>query len=132
MPLWSVQEWRARIGSSYCALGVWRPIKLRGTGSQVGGHGKCSRSAHYNTPSSVGLTCAIALSWLICCLLLVVSSWKDPLSVSRSVFRQRHHLIVSSLKCVTLALSYFKLLLLLSGDIETNPGPGEYIYHTYF
>ena len=27
MPLWSVQEWRARIGSSWCALG--RPIKSK-------------------------------------------------------------------------------------------------------
>ena len=29
-----------------------------------------------------------------------------------------------SLKCVMVSLSYLKLLLLLSGDIETNPGPG--------
>ena len=29
-----------------------------------------------------------------------------------------------SLKCVMMTLTYLKLLLLLSGDIETNPGPG--------
>ena len=27
MPLWSVQEWRARIGNSWCALG--RPIRSK-------------------------------------------------------------------------------------------------------
>ena len=27
MPLWSIGEWRARIGSSWCALG--RPFKIR-------------------------------------------------------------------------------------------------------
>ena len=39
MPLWSVQEWRARIGTSWCALG--RPVRSK---SSCRKGGSCSRS----------------------------------------------------------------------------------------
>ena len=39
MPPWSVQEWRARIGTSWCALG--RPIKAKVCGHR---EGNCSKS----------------------------------------------------------------------------------------
>ena len=37
MPLWSIGEWRARIGSSWCALG--RPFKTRSPFRGGGGGG---------------------------------------------------------------------------------------------
>ena len=41
MPLWSIGEWRARIGSSWCALG--RPFKTRSP-FRGGGGGRVLRA----------------------------------------------------------------------------------------
>ena len=42
MPLWSIGEWRARIGSSWCALG--QPFKTRSPFRRGGGGGRVLRA----------------------------------------------------------------------------------------
>ena len=44
MPLWSVAEWRARIGSSWCALG--RPFKTKS--SLCHGEGQTEKTLTWN------------------------------------------------------------------------------------
>ena len=138
MPLWSVQDWRVRIACSYSALGVWRPIKLRGYGGRIKSKPFLSSYPTRQHLSSF-VTCFMRkLSSAVFMLLLFLfvdlnnslSNLLTPSNVERwyskpLVYRMKNQLVVISLKCVMVALSYFKLQLLLSGDIETNPGPGE-------
>ena len=138
MPLWSVQDWRVRIACSYAALGVWRPIKLRGYGGRIKSKPFLSSYPTRQRLSSFVTCFTRKLSSAVFILLLFLfvdlnnslSNLLTPSNVERwyskpLVYRMKNQLVVISLKCVMVALSYFKLQLLLSGDIETNPGPGE-------
>ena len=142
MPLWSVEDWRVRIAFSYSALGVWHPVKLRGYGGRV-------RSKPYvsSYPTRQHLSSLVKLFWhaflsavFLFFLFLVVELKSNIFSRRnlgrlrkiRAVYPKTNKLIVFLLKCVMLTLSCLKFQLLLSGDVETNPGPGKCINFVHF
>ena len=60
MPLASVEEWRARIGSSWCALG--RPFKMRKSSGNYRSFGAVSGSAMLQAIASVYVLVAMVLA----------------------------------------------------------------------
>ena len=70
MPLWSVEEWRARIGSCWCALG--RPINTRFTRNR----GKSRRvlTLHQILTMVIMVMLLIVANLVLCAMHLKMSS----------------------------------------------------------
>lgn len=64
MPLWSVEEWRARIGSCWCTLG--RPFNTRSTRS--GGKSQRVLTLHQVTTMVIAMMLLIAANLLLCAI----------------------------------------------------------------
>ena len=77
MPLWSIAEWRARIGSSWCALG--RPFKSMS-------------SLRYRTGKLQGVS---TLNQVVTTMILLIMLIGANLGLCTSVMGGQHHLLAS-------------------------------------
>ena len=159
MPLESIAEWRARIGSSWCALG--HPFKSKSSGAVRSG--RVLSQNQVETMMAILSICFIHLMFIdipglfavkrfvfvayftslsvVWCLLeglSVAFSLKKAIGekvsfvVRQKVFNKRMVVfVVREMKitvvesALSMPSSLINTLLLISGDVELNPGPGS-------
>ena len=131
MPPNGPDEWRARIGN-------WENRKLRWYQAHCGSRPRVQLHLHLERViSEVPLLCTLLLLWLSGKVATGVGEAGNGVlsclgKLVRSRCGRRGRMWASPLLSLLLVLS---LLLMLAGDVETNPGPisgeGKYMYWTF-